>query len=78
MWTILNRFGYHNIQEELNASTFHSLGNILTLEMVCHIVFNDLRLWLEAIPGKVYLQHVSSAIHVLMCAYTGAYLQCAD
>ena len=53
VWTMLNRFGYHNIQEELKGSATHSLGNILTLDTFCHTMFDDLDLCLEAVPGQV-------------------------
>ena len=53
VWTMLNRFGYHGIQEKLKGPAIHSLDNILTLGSHCHKMFDSLTLWLEAVPGEV-------------------------
>ena len=75
---MLNRFGYGNIHEELKGSAIHRLGNILTLQSDFRTMFNNMVLWFEAVPGKVYSSYVLSLLHALTCVHIGTYLQCAD
>ena len=51
---MLDRFGYGNIQKELEGPAIHSLGNIVTLQTGLHNLFEGLNLWLEPVPGKVH------------------------
>ncbi|KAF9460298.1 hypothetical protein BDZ94DRAFT_1378022, partial [Collybia nuda] len=46
-WTILERFGYGSILQELNGSGVHRLENILTLLSDVHDRFERLELWFE-------------------------------
>ena len=75
---MLNRFGYGNIHEELKGSAIHGLGNILTLQSDFRTMFNNMILWFEAVPGKVYPSYVLSLLHALTRVHTGTYLQRAD
>ncbi|CDO78046.1 hypothetical protein BN946_scf184724.g10 [Trametes cinnabarina] len=56
VWTILKRFGYEDICEELGlASTsanLHRLENIMTLETIVHEQFDRLNLWFQEIDGQ--------------------------
>ena len=57
MWTILERFGYKDVYEELSATrkenNLHRLANILTLVAEVHDDFDNLNLWFEEIEGNV-------------------------
>ena len=50
---MLDRFGYGDIQKELEGPAIHSLGNVLTLQTGVHNLFEGLNLWLEPVSGKV-------------------------
>ncbi|KAL7278641.1 hypothetical protein ACG7TL_007642 [Trametes sanguinea] len=56
VWTILKRFGYEDICEELGfASTsanLHRLENIMTLDVIVHEQFDRMNLWFQAIDGQ--------------------------
>ncbi|KAH9829044.1 uncharacterized protein C8Q71DRAFT_718745 [Rhodofomes roseus] len=56
VWTILQRFGYEDVYNELKADQkgtgIHRLNNILTLAPTIQGAFDDMELWLEAIPDK--------------------------
>ena len=75
---MLDRFGYGNVHEELEGSATHGLGNILTLQSDVHAMFDNLNLWFEAVPGKVYSSYGLSLLHALTRVHTGTYLQCAN
>ena len=51
-WTLLKRFGYEDVYNELKANTSkmkpHRLDNIMTLDSIIHDRFDRMRLWLEA------------------------------
>ncbi|PIL29682.1 hypothetical protein GSI_08120 [Ganoderma sinense ZZ0214-1] len=65
VWTILDRFGYKDICNELNADTeganLHRMENIMTLDTVVHDQFDELRLWLDEIPGEPNCYYVRLA-----------------
>ena len=45
--TVLKMFGLEQLVESLNGAGVHSLGNILTIDMILHQSFDHLELWLE-------------------------------
>ncbi|RPD56816.1 hypothetical protein L227DRAFT_595003 [Lentinus tigrinus ALCF2SS1-6] len=51
-YTMLNRFGYTDIQPELAGTKIHRLENVLTLATGMHEEFDQLNLWFEAVPDK--------------------------
>ena len=53
-------FGYKDIAENLNGKGVHHLENILTLDMVVHESFDNLRLWFEPTVGILlfYVKHI--------------------
>ncbi|KAI0364578.1 hypothetical protein BV20DRAFT_1057144 [Pilatotrama ljubarskyi] len=56
VWSILTRFGYQDICEELDfASTkanLHRLENIMTLDVTVRDAFDQMNMWFEAIDGR--------------------------
>ena len=42
-------FGYKDLPEKLNGAGIHSLDNVMTLDISFRRLFDDLRLWFEAI-----------------------------
>ncbi|KAL1952371.1 hypothetical protein VTO73DRAFT_1520 [Trametes versicolor] len=48
---ILDRFGAINSIEELSGAKMHRLENVLTLESYIHQSFDQLKLWLQEVPG---------------------------
>lgn len=53
VWTILDRFGYRGIVNELMGEKTHKLDNVMTLAADLHTLFDRLELWLEKVPHKV-------------------------
>ncbi|PIL28033.1 hypothetical protein GSI_09884 [Ganoderma sinense ZZ0214-1] len=57
VWTILEQFGYGDVCDQLKPDTegtnLHRMENVMTLDMVVHERFDDLRLWLEEVPDKL-------------------------
>jgi hypothetical protein len=41
----MRRFGYENLQDELNGSKIHRLENVMTLSFDFHIEFEQLNVW---------------------------------
>jgi hypothetical protein len=60
VWAIMDRFGYKDIAENLNGKGVHHLENILTLDMVVHHYFDNLKLWFEPTAGILlfYVKHI--------------------
>ncbi len=56
-YTMLNRFGCTNIQQELTGANIHRLENVMTLEVNVHYHFDKLLVWLEAVEGRVRIHH---------------------
>ncbi|KIJ27250.1 hypothetical protein M422DRAFT_37885 [Sphaerobolus stellatus SS14] len=48
VWTVLDRFGYRGLSDELNGPKVHRLDNVITMELYVHNYFDNLRLWLIA------------------------------
>ncbi|KDQ54118.1 hypothetical protein JAAARDRAFT_38731 [Jaapia argillacea MUCL 33604] len=48
VWTVMERFGQVNGEEELNGPNIHRLENVMTLNPEVHFYFDLLMLWLEA------------------------------
>ena len=58
LWTILKRFGYEDVYDELKdddlpGTRIHRLENILTLDASCRHLFDEMLLWFEEVDGKV-------------------------
>ncbi|KAI9058870.1 hypothetical protein FKP32DRAFT_1597177 [Trametes sanguinea] len=62
VWTILGRFGYRDVCEELGGATagtnLHRLENVLTLEQLAHTLFDRLDLWFEEMEGEPHVYRV--------------------
>ncbi|KAI0686249.1 hypothetical protein C8Q76DRAFT_636353, partial [Earliella scabrosa] len=56
--TVLNRFGYTHIQNELEGTNVHRLENILTLALDAHDYFDDLQMCFEAVPDRPHTYRV--------------------
>jgi hypothetical protein len=50
--TALQSLGLGHVTDELAKDGIHHLSNILTLTADVHALFDNLRVWLEAIPGE--------------------------
>ena len=53
VWTVLERFGYTGLQEELEGNKIHRLDNIMTLSTDLHLLMDKMSLWFEEVEGKV-------------------------
>jgi len=42
-------FGYGDLPGKLNGAGIHRLDNIMTLDPSIHVLFDELRLWFEAV-----------------------------
>ncbi|KAI1788363.1 hypothetical protein LXA43DRAFT_1025506 [Ganoderma leucocontextum] len=47
LWTILGRFGYERIHNELSGTKIHRLENVMTLATSIHALFRAMFLWFE-------------------------------
>lgn len=49
-WTIIRKFGYEDVYNELGgpSGVFHRLENVMTLTSTLHVLFDKLKLWFEA------------------------------
>ncbi|KAJ3511318.1 hypothetical protein NLJ89_g4167 [Agrocybe chaxingu] len=54
-WSVLSRFGYEKLPEELDGAKNHRLENVVTLEVTVHSCFESNRLWL--VPTNVPNQY---------------------
>lgn len=50
VWTIMKRFGYESLPEELNGPLIHRLENVMTLSQDIHYMFDHLELWFAEMP----------------------------
>ncbi|KAJ7576882.1 hypothetical protein C8J56DRAFT_1114240 [Mycena floridula] len=50
-WAVLEIFGYQDLFDELHGKGIHRLENIVTLSGTYHNLFDQLRLWLEAMDA---------------------------
>ena len=50
VWAVMGRFGQPGFRDELNDVRTHRLSNILTMDNLLHTSFDQLNLWLEAVP----------------------------
>ncbi|KAA1470023.1 hypothetical protein DENSPDRAFT_667668 [Dentipellis sp. KUC8613] len=57
-WTLLNRFGYTDIQHELTGNMIYRLENVLTLGLDLRVWFESLCLWFEAVEGETHCYHI--------------------
>ncbi|KAF4609700.1 hypothetical protein D9613_012064 [Agrocybe pediades] len=48
LYTVLERFGYTTLSEELEGEKIHRLENVMTLDPALHTFFNMLELWFVA------------------------------
>ncbi|CAA7269654.1 unnamed protein product [Cyclocybe aegerita] len=54
IWTVMSRFGYEHIPDELNGSRIHRLENVMTLTPSLQEMFDTLRLWFVHEVGNTY------------------------
>ncbi|TFK83085.1 hypothetical protein K466DRAFT_590014 [Polyporus arcularius HHB13444] len=57
-YTMLNKFGCTNIQQELTGVNIHRLENVMTLEVNVHYHFDKLLVWLEAVEGRPHTYRI--------------------
>ncbi|KAI0357311.1 hypothetical protein OH77DRAFT_1399717 [Trametes cingulata] len=67
VWTILDRFGYSDICEEVgigpsSGARVHRLENIMSLDATMRRQFDNLNIWFEAVPGQPHCYDVKHAL----------------
>jgi hypothetical protein len=48
MWTVMVRFGYTSLPDELGGANVHRLENVMTLAPGVHATFGRLDIWFVA------------------------------
>ncbi|KAI6030236.1 hypothetical protein EDC04DRAFT_2898507 [Pisolithus marmoratus] len=61
VWAILSMFTSVNIVEELAGNRIHRLENIMSMQITCHRLFDDLVLWLKPVEGLPHTYCVCEA-----------------